>query len=101
MFAIHYFFASAKALDCFLHNVAINLKEGIAVLSYICLFLLLSLPISIREAWGFWNKFNKCELWEAAWKRFLSLSLQNTSLLAARKKYAKHIKLGQTTYIKL
>lgn len=28
MFAIHYFFASAQSLDCFLHNVAINLKEG-------------------------------------------------------------------------
>ena len=28
MFAIHYFFASDKSLDCFLHNVVINLKEG-------------------------------------------------------------------------
>ena len=28
MFAIHYFFASSQALDCFLHNVVINLKEG-------------------------------------------------------------------------
>ena len=28
MFAIHYFFASKQALDNFLHNVSINLKDG-------------------------------------------------------------------------
>lgn len=28
MFAIHYFFVSEHALDTFLHNVAINLKDG-------------------------------------------------------------------------
>jgi hypothetical protein len=28
MFAIHYFFVSERALDAFLHNVAINLKDG-------------------------------------------------------------------------
>lgn len=28
MFAIHYFFVTERALDNFLHNVAINLKDG-------------------------------------------------------------------------
>ena len=28
MFAIHYFFASEKAIKTFLHNVSINLKQG-------------------------------------------------------------------------
>lgn len=28
MFAIHYFFVTERALDTFLHNVAINLKDG-------------------------------------------------------------------------
>ena len=28
MFAIHYFFVTERALDTFLHNVAVNLKEG-------------------------------------------------------------------------
>jgi mRNA (guanine-N7-)-methyltransferase len=28
MFAIHYFFASEASLKQFLHNVAINLREG-------------------------------------------------------------------------
>lgn len=29
MFAIHYFFASEKAIKTFLHNVSINLKDGV------------------------------------------------------------------------
>jgi hypothetical protein len=28
MFAIHYFFVSEQALDTFLHNVVLNLKDG-------------------------------------------------------------------------
>lgn len=39
MFAIHYFFASEKAVKIFLRNVSINLKEGLLLACASCMFV--------------------------------------------------------------